>query len=176
MARQSNLFESIGYEQTMICSQPVSDDLRRQEEEIMTIRSSILFGAMLAAVCVGAYQSPDVDKGQLPPSYVPSGKAMFKQYCAACHGSDAKGRGPAAASLNTRPSDLTTLAKRHDGNFPYEYVASVLRFGPGFSAHGSSDMPVWGPIFQYLDNYDESAVRQRIKNLCDYLESLQQEK
>ena len=49
----------------------------------------------------------------------------------------------------------------HDGKFPREYVASTLRFGPGFSAHGSSDMPVWGPIFQYLDNYDEAAVRRR---------------
>jgi hypothetical protein len=35
-------------------------------------------------------------------------------------------------------------------------------------------MPVWGPIFQYLENYNESAVGQRIKNLCDYLESIQE--
>ena len=70
---------------------------------------------------------------------------------------------PVSASLNTRPADLTTLAKRHDGKFPREYVAGALRFGPGFSVHGSSGMPVWGPIFQYLDNYDEVAVRQRIK-------------
>jgi hypothetical protein len=49
-----------------------------------------------------------------------------------------------------------------------------LRFGPGLFSHGSSEMPVWGPIFQYLDNYDEAAVRQRIKNLCDYLESIQE--
>ncbi len=70
--------------------------------------------------------------------------------------------------------DLTTLSKRHDGKFPYEYVEAVLRFGPGLSAHGSSEMPIWGPIFQYLENYNEAAVRQRIKNLCDYIESLQQ--
>ncbi len=34
-------------------------------------------------------------------------------------------------------------------------------------------MPVWGPIFQYLDNYNEAAVRQCIKNLCEFLESIQ---
>ena len=140
----------------------------------MAVRLSILLCVLLVVVCAAAHQNPVVDKTQLPPTYVPSGKAMYKQYCAACHGTDAKGRGPVAASLNTRPSDLTALAKRHDGKFPYDYVASVLRFGPGFSAHGSTDMPVWGPIFQYLDNYDESAVRQRIKNLCDYLESVQE--
>lgn len=114
------------------------------------------------------------DKSQLPPSYVPSGKVMFKQYCASCHGADAKGRGPATPTLNTRVPDLTTLAKRHDGKFPYDYVESVLRFGPGYVAHGSPEMPVWGPIFQYLENYNEAAVRQRIRNLCQYLESLQQ--
>lgn len=140
----------------------------------MTVRYGTLLCALLVAVCAVAYQTPIVDKAQLPSTYVPSGKTMYKQYCAACHGADGKGRGPAAASLNTRPADLTTLAKRRDGKFPYDYVASVLRFGPGFSAHGSSGMPVWGPIFQYLDNYDESAVRQRIKNLCDYLESIQE--
>lgn len=140
----------------------------------MTIRHTILLCALLVAVCAAARQTPDVDKNQLPPTYVPSGKTMYKQYCASCHGLDAKGRGPAAASLNTRPADLTTLAKRYDGKFPREYVAKTLRFGPGLSSHGSSEMPVWGPIFQYLDNYDETAVRQRIKNLCDHLESIQE--
>lgn len=134
----------------------------------------ILLCVLLVVVCAAARQDPIVDKGQLPPSYVPSGKMMYKQYCAACHGANGKGHGPVASSLNTRPSDLTTLAKRHDGKFPHDYVAGVLRFGPEFSSHGSSEMPVWGPIFQYVDNYDENAVRQRIKNLCDYLESMQE--
>jgi len=31
-----------------------------------------------------------------------------------------------------------------------------------------------GLIFQYLENYDENAGRQRIKNLCDYLQSMQE--
>jgi hypothetical protein len=42
------------------------------------------------------------------------------------------------------------------------------------AAHGSSDMPVWGPIFGWLDHYNEVSVQQRIKNLCDYLASLQE--
>lgn len=140
----------------------------------MTIRHAFLFCVLLLFVsAVGAQEDPAVDKSQLPPSYVPSGKAMFKQYCAACHGADAKGRGPAAPTLNKRVPDLTTLSKRHDGKFPYDYVGSVLRFGTGSRAHGSPEMPVWGPIFQYLENYNEAAVRQRIRNLCDYLESIQ---
>lgn len=111
---------------------------------------------------------------QLPPTFVPSGKQIYKDYCAACHGFDGKGGGPAASSLNKRPPNLTTLSKRHGGKFPDEYVKGVLLFGPGYSAHGASEMPVWGPIFRYLENYSEAAARQRIKNLSDFIESIQE--
>jgi hypothetical protein len=69
---------------------------------------------------------------------------------------------------------LTTLAKRHGGKFPYEYVSDVLHFGTRFASHGSSDMPIWGPVFGSIDNYDVVAVRKRIKDLSDYLASLQE--
>jgi mono/diheme cytochrome c family protein len=121
----------------------------------------------------GAKNQPSVDE-TLPSNYVPSGKVMYKQYCATCHGSEAKGNGPLASLLKVRPPDLTKLAQRHAAKFPYNYVSSVLQFGPGPSAHGSSDMPTWGPIFGYFDKQNEKAVHQRIKNLCDYLASLQE--
>ena len=110
----------------------------------------------------------------LPPTYVPTGQQMFKEYCAACHGSDGKGQGPLAAMLKTPPPDLTTLAKRHLGKFPSSYVKSVLEFGPGPSAHGSSEMPTWGPIFRFNDKQNERIVQLRIKNLCDFLASIQE--
>ena len=141
------------------------------------MRNLVLAAVMAASFVLGTFEAAtarDEPLAQLPPTYVPPGKQMYREYCASCHGLDGKGHGPVATSLNKRPPDLTTLAKRHGGSFPREYVTSVLRFGPGFSAHGSSDMPVWGPIFQYLDNYNEPAVRQRIQNLCDHLESIQE--
>jgi mono/diheme cytochrome c family protein len=116
---------------------------------------------------------PGPDNNQLPPDFVTSGKQTFLQYCAACHGSDAKGYGPARRALKIPAADLTTLARRHGGEFPYDYVTGVLKFGPGFAAHGASDMPTWGPIFQSQDNYNQAIVQKRIKNLCDYLASLQ---
>lgn len=141
----------------------------------MTMRRVFpLLPLILLACAASAWQGPATDDEQLPPSYVPSGKIMYKQYCASCHGADGKGHGPATPTLNVRVPDLTTLSKRHGGKFPFEYVESVLRFGPGFRAHGSADMPVWGPIFQYLENYNETAVRQRIRNLCEFLGSIQQ--
>jgi mono/diheme cytochrome c family protein len=136
----------------------------------MTIGRYILSSVLLLGI-LGA--GPAVDETELPPTYLPTGKQMYTQYCAACHGADGKGHGPLAAVLKTPPADLSTLAKRHQGKFPYEYVSSVLEFGPGFAAHGSSDMPTWGPIFRYYDKRNERVVKQRIKNLSDYVATLQ---
>ena len=102
-----------------------------------------------------------------------SGQEMFQSYCAVCHGKDAKGAGPASEALKTTPPDLTTLAKRHDGKFPEDYVNSVLRNGIKAPAHGSSEMPVWGPLLRTVSGGDEAIVEMRIRNLVRYVESLQ---
>ena len=141
----------------------------------MTMRYALFGSALLLLMfAVAARNQPNVDQTQFPPSYVPSGQEIYHQFCAACHGADAKGNGPAATRLKTMPPDLTTLAKRNMGKFPYDYVSQVVRFGPGPSAHGSPEMPTWGPIFQIIDKNNERAVQQRIKNLCSYLASVQE--
>jgi mono/diheme cytochrome c family protein len=109
-----------------------------------------------------------------PLNYVPSGKAIFQQYCASCHGALAKGDGPMSAVLKKMPPDLTQLSRRHEGKFPEEYVRAVLEFGPGPNSHGSADMPTWGPIFRYYDKQNERVVQQRIRNLTYYLAFLQE--
>jgi mono/diheme cytochrome c family protein len=40
---------------------------------------------------------------------------MFTPYCAPCHGVDGAGNGPAASAMKTPPTNLTQLAKKHDG-------------------------------------------------------------
>jgi mono/diheme cytochrome c family protein len=136
------------------------------------MRCSIVFGVLILAVCGAGAQDKPAAKVAAPTAA--SGKQTYTHYCASCHGADARGDGPAAFVLKTPPPDLTTLAKRHGGKFPYEYVFDVLRFGTRIASHGSSDMPIWGPIFGSLDGYDEVEVRKRVKNLSDFLASLQQ--
>jgi hypothetical protein len=137
-------------------------------------RFAVATSLLVVTGAVTATPKPATTQDSLPPEFVPSGKVMFKQYCAAWHGLNAKGHGPARSALKVPAADLTTLSKRHGEGFPYDYVTNVLRFGPGVAAHGSSDMPVWGGIFQYMDNYNEASVRKRIANLCDYLASIQE--
>jgi mono/diheme cytochrome c family protein len=139
----------------------------------MLTRRLVSFGLLILMAGTLRAQDKPTAVGQAP-SPAASGKKTYVHYCASCHGSDARGNGPAAPVLKTTPPDLTTLAKRHGGKFPYDYVFNVLRFGTRFASHGSSDMPIWGPIFGSMENYDEVAVRKRIKDLSDYLASLQQ--
>jgi mono/diheme cytochrome c family protein len=133
----------------------------------------IPFAALLLALCAaGARGTPAQDENRLPADYVPSGAAIYTQYCAACHGSNAKGNGPVKKVLRKPAPDLTTLAKRHGGKFPYAYVTGVLRFAPGVPSHGSGDMPMWGPLFEYY--YNQKSAQLRIRNLCDFLAALQE--
>jgi mono/diheme cytochrome c family protein len=140
------------------------------------MQQTILFSAFVLVVFAASGQGtpPQSNTVQTEMPNIASGKQTYREYCASCHGEDGKGIGPAASALKTPPSDLTTLAKRHGGNFPEEYVAEILRLGKPIQAHGSSDMPIWGPIFGARDRFNEVAVRQRIKNLCAYLASLQE--
>lgn len=141
----------------------------------MVISRTILLGALILVVsATGAQNKPAVENPPARQTIPASGKQTYTKYCASCHGTDAQGNGPAAFALRTPPADLTTLAKRHGGKFPYDYVFEVLRFGKPFASHGSSDMPIWGSVFGALENYDEIAVRKRIKDLSDYLASLQE--
>ncbi len=102
-----------------------------------------------------------------------SGKEMYVQYCASCHGLDGKGDGPAAPALKEPTTNLTTLAIKNGGTFPAAHVAAVIQ-GDGMTpAHGSKDMPVWGPIFHAMAGHSQAQVQLRIRNLTTYLESIQ---
>ncbi len=131
-------------------------------------------GLLFAFLCIGAAQQTKMEKTPLKNTSPASGKQMYQEYCAVCHGVDGKGNGPAASALKVVTPDLTTLAKYNGGKFPDAHVASVLRSGTTLAAHGSSDMPIWGPLFRSMNKQDDAVVAQRITNLTHYLETLQQ--
>ena len=113
---------------------------------------------------------------RVPPLVIHSlaGQDLFDFYCATCHGRDAKGKGPVAPALKVPPPDLTRLARDNGGAFPRRRVAMfVTHDGHVLApAHGTSDMPVWGPVFRGLDLSD-TLVKLRIANVVDYIASMQ---
>jgi len=137
-----------------------------------------VFGLVLmstaATLALHAQQAePEIKHTSAPRTSAASGKEMFVAYCASCHGTDAKGSGPAATALNSKPADLTALAKNNFGKFPADRVMSILRGEATVTAHGNRDMPVWGPVFWKMSQGHPAELQQRVANLTHYLESLQ---
>ncbi|MGA2219570.1 MAG: c-type cytochrome [Terracidiphilus sp.] len=136
----------------------------------------LLVTAMTVLVAAGmCYADQTTTKVIIPVdrTQATNGKQMYTNYCAPCHGTDARGRGPVASALRTPPTDLTLLTKLNHGKFPDTHIVSVLEIGADAPAHGSADMPVWGPILGKMNVSNPQDRLLRISNLSRYLESIQ---
>ncbi len=134
------------------------------------MRSTALLIIITVLTCNALAQNSATSGSQLPVS----GAEIYRDYCATCHGKDAKGDGPTASALKTRPPDLTVLAQKNRGRFPDGEVYQVVKWGGGISGHGSKEMPVWGKVFMANGKRSEREVDLRIRALIRYLDSVQQ--
>jgi mono/diheme cytochrome c family protein len=101
-----------------------------------------------------------------------AGRDSFELYCAPCHGAGGRGDGPVASALRAHPANLKMLAQRNEGAFPRDRVRDfVTGTGRPLAAHGTTDMPVWGPLFRAFES--DARTRERIENLLRYIESIQ---
>jgi mono/diheme cytochrome c family protein len=103
-----------------------------------------------------------------------TGQQLYTVYCAACHGADGKGNGPAAPALRAQVPDLTLLSRKSGGKFPLLKVEQSIDGGEGLPvAHGTREMPVYYDLFESIRR-DSAFVAQRIDLLTGYIKSLQQ--
>src|SRR6516164_7191179 len=134
----------------------------------------LIAALLFAAVPSG---SQNVTVNPKPIAYTNPGDArqMYVTYCAPCHGMTGEGNGPAAPAFKQAPTNLTLLAKTHGDKYPSEAVKTTLTFGRKVQAHGDPKMPVWGSLFDSLDNGTgkSSVPTMRIRNLTDYIKTLQ---
>jgi mono/diheme cytochrome c family protein len=139
---------------------------------VLLVSSAIFLSAQTPTAPQAA--KPEIKK--VPATYTnpSSGRQMYDAYCASCHGQGGKGDGPAASALKMRPTDLTQLAAKNGGTFPDAHVVQVIKGDLITTAHGSKDMPVWGPVFLNLAQHDSALAQLRIRNLTRYLASMQQ--
>ncbi len=108
-----------------------------------------------------------------------SGETEYRLACASCHGETGHGDGPLAGLLTVPVPDLTTLAARNDGEFPFLQTMMVIDGRTGVRGHGSN-MPVCGDRFE-RDAVREAGVygaemiaRGRLLSLVEYIEAMQQ--
>ena len=128
-------------------------------------RLSLMVVAVIATTPCIADEAPDM-----------SGSELYRVFCASCHGPQAQGDGPVAATLKPAVPDLTRIAARNGGAFPTERVRAFIDGQSVPRAHGTRAMPVWGWDFYAIDRADP-ARRERVAELIDrlveYLRSLQ---
>ncbi|MGD8340266.1 MAG: cytochrome c, partial [Gammaproteobacteria bacterium] len=132
----------------------------------------------IAAALLGtlALSAATVGVAQLFEPLDLSGEEMFMRYCAACHGTDARGTGPVARTMNKRVPDLTQLAISSRGEFPAQAVRDAIDGRAMAVSHGTRQMPVWGYEFWVEEGADvvaERTARQMINRIVAYLESIQ---
>ena len=112
-------------------------------------------------------QQVEVVAIQLAPPL--SGQLLFQEYCAVCHGSDAKGDGPVADALKKRPPDLTQVAGKNNGTYPELHVMNFITGQEVSAPHGSRGMPVFRSPYPNT----RAIFNARVKNVADYVGTLQ---
>lgn len=108
-----------------------------------------------------------------------TGQGEYMIACAGCHGESGKGDGPLAGLLNIHTPDLTGLAARNNGEFPFEYTLFMIDRRNVIPVHGN-EMPVWGDRFlasatSQRGETGEMVARGRILSLVYYLQSIQEQ-
>jgi mono/diheme cytochrome c family protein len=143
----------------------------RRFPTLLTLFCLTLGAAAVIAVDSQTDQKPTVKRESVQRIESIDGKDLYRDFCAVCHGPDGKGNGPAAVALKTPPADLTTIAKRH-GKFSAREVEDQITGQSMAGAHGTREMPMWGPAFRAA-NSNPDVAKLAIANLVKHLESIQ---
>lgn len=103
------------------------------------MKKELIFSAMLMVAAASA--------GSLMAQEYTAGPVEYAKACASCHGANGEGDGPLVAELVSTPPDLTLLAQKNDGVFPFAEVFKIIDGRNNVRAHGS-EMQVWGTRFK----------------------------
>ncbi|HZS03502.1 MAG TPA: cytochrome c [Blastocatellia bacterium] len=131
-------------------------------------RKKLFLAVVVSAVVLSLYaaaQSGAVTVGRSDEQgrkQIPEGRELYMNYCASCHGPEARGNGQVTPALKKRPADLTRIRKR-DGRFPAEHIKKIITGETVLPVHGEREMPVWGSVLK----------EPELTSLVKYLESIQ---
>jgi mono/diheme cytochrome c family protein len=139
----------------------------------MASRNIALLLVLLIAFAGIAANAQTVKRVPVTSTSPASGHEMFTTYCAACHGAEGKGNGPAASAMKKTPANLTELTARNGGKFPEMKVYGTIKGDTDTPSHGSRDMPIWGSVFSSMSKSNQGEVQMRISNLTAYVQSIQ---
>ncbi len=109
-----------------------------------------------------------------------SGIRDYQNYCAECHGLTGKGDGPSRLTIpmNPPPNDLTVMARKNGGKFPFDEVVDSIDGRKNIPSHARLQMPFWGTTLQKpgkeFTPESDAEVKKRIEAMARFVESIQQ--
>lgn len=136
-----------------------------------TRRLSWLVAVFVALAALGATAGPAAAVGSDDAN-----EQLFQHYCSACHGPTGAGDGPLAEILDPKPANLTTIAQRNGGTFPFGEVLKTIEGKNRVKGHGESSMPVWGEAFDVTARSpfkDRIELAGKLLLITIYIESIQ---
>ncbi len=134
------------------------------------LRLTVMVQLVAALVAAPASSEPLANDG--------AGRALYVQYCGACHGETGEGRGHLESILSVQPVDLTRLKKARGADYSLEsLLRSIDGRGP-FPGHTDSEMPVWGEVFlkdPSAPTADQIQAAGKLLLITYYVDSLQKD-
>ncbi len=116
------------------------------------IRALVMLAVAAAGIALGAVPLGAQDQADA--------KNNFKTFCVKCHGPSGKGDGPAAATLSTKPRDLSDCTRMANISDVVEF--NVVKDG-GSAAKLSKDMPGFS---EGLEDAEIKALVAYIRAFC----------
>ena len=140
------------------------------------VASAVLGAAVLAPLSPLAAADADKKASQNDDGGMSQdvpGAAEFQRYCALCHGADGRGMGPLtdADAMKKSAADLTQIAQRNNGAFPFDKVAGAIRQGGSIAGHTQSRMMGWEKLF--AAESDPARATVIVNEITRYIETLQ---
>lgn len=138
-------------------------------KRVIAVAATLLLAGVAFAQTPPAAKPAPKPAAEVDLAEAASGEVIYLRYCAACHGRSLKGDGPVASGLRNKPTDLTTMAEKNSGVFPYDKVAGVIDGRQTSRIHGTPDMPVWGAIFAVTTGTEAPSSEAAVKRITHYV-------
>ena len=143
----------------------------RRVAEARTIGGVLAIGGLAVGMWIAATGLQAQDKAEIRA--VAKGRISYNRYCRSCHGEWGKGDGAVADVLKVPPADLTRVAQRNGGEFPFDEVFKTIDGRKGVAGHGLRDMPIWGNVFKESEETSDEQVIEKVAQLTYFVKSIQ---
>lgn len=156
----------------------VSTSMRKDQRHIRiaarVVESTLMRLFLLSIALLFGGQPSEAQNGP-DEAVIGQGKSDFQWHCTICHGDDGTGGGPMGKMLIKRPADLTTIAKRNNGTFPFWQVFRIISGNEEVPGHETFQMPnFWRRFGRDEREWGFLPPQMRVLALTHYVESLQQ--